>query len=1088
MDDSVDDVVATRLLPDTTILPGFWRIDGYTRIASMLKSRLGLAEGQNYFEFPYDWRRDNRVAARRLSECVPAWLDNHRRETGTRDAKVWFLGHSMGGLVARYYIEKLGGREFTRGLVTFGTPFRGSMNALDVLVNGFRQDLGPISTVDLTAMVRSFTSVYQLLPTYTCIDDGTGALKHLTDNLVSIPNLDAAKVAAARAFYREMDDAAAAAKNAGTGTRIFPFVGFHQVTSLSARPIASGATLLATLGGQDFQGDSTVPRLSATPDEWANSGVERYATERHASLQNAPEVLQQLEGILSDADVGPFRIWAKQTSNPNRYRFGLGVSERLGLSLEVGDVISVGDLLPIACRPVSSTFSRNGGREPPPDAIDLIAYVVHVESSRTVVVALARSDDGWHRGNARVAEPGAYRVTVMGGAGVTPVSDVFAACDVPGTTRSAALVEGLVDWSRVEAVLEARGAVSAAAAAVANLARGAGVVVRADGRHYALRVEELPFGGRNRDAQLSLHEALDLHEYEESLVVHDRAAAPLRAAPAPLSKAWGNRWVVLEDGMPKSIGEARPPRPPDVGGVFRGEARVTEAESIAHHSVERLPKVTLRGALAPEESISVDVDLVVAPAPDTLGLLRFRLGERNEIAVVARFVPPPELLVRAGDDVRTILVRRDGPGIFCSFAAKVAPDAVAGKEIAVSVSFWVEGGYVGAAQAFFRVAARPATGSPPALGLSPAAAETVVEPTSLRGAVDVSPNEMAPPMLTVQIVRPDPSKPGELLWMVSVREPVRDLPLRMSGTCRITAPSEYVRTLAKGAAPSRATHLAYFRGVGSELWAAAPECFRQTYAALFAEKRENFEIQFISDDPYVPWELMWPDTVDGAGLLAMKHPVARWFLDYQTLLTTQLPRGQILTIAPDYTRSGAMSPLPSAQIESEHLRTQYGAKQVTPTRKEVLGLFETLPSTPVSFLHFAGHGCFLGGAEGSQVYLEDDPLASVEVRAGNNRMAEKGRTLVFFNACETAGSADSLASAAGWAEAFVRRKYGGMIAPLWPVYDGHALRVLDEVALGAINKKQPVANVLRDIRERYAADSPTYLAYIFVGDVRARFA
>ena len=97
------------------------------------------SEGQNWFDFPYDWRRDNRVAARHLAERAPAWLHAWRKQSGNKDAKLVLVGHSMGGLVARHYLEVLGGWRDARMLVTFGTPYRGSLNALDFLCNGFKK-------------------------------------------------------------------------------------------------------------------------------------------------------------------------------------------------------------------------------------------------------------------------------------------------------------------------------------------------------------------------------------------------------------------------------------------------------------------------------------------------------------------------------------------------------------------------------------------------------------------------------------------------------------------------------------------------------------------------------------------------------------------------------------------------------------------------------------------------------------------------------------------------------------------------------------------------------------------------------------
>ena len=75
VDDLGDGVTATRLIPDLHIIPGLWKIDGYTATSASLLQR-GLEGNQNYFDFPYDWRRDNRVSARRLAgdaKMAEAW-------------------------------------------------------------------------------------------------------------------------------------------------------------------------------------------------------------------------------------------------------------------------------------------------------------------------------------------------------------------------------------------------------------------------------------------------------------------------------------------------------------------------------------------------------------------------------------------------------------------------------------------------------------------------------------------------------------------------------------------------------------------------------------------------------------------------------------------------------------------------------------------------------------------------------------------------------------------------------------------------------------------------------------------------------
>jgi pimeloyl-ACP methyl ester carboxylesterase len=136
-------VTANRLAGDAHLVPGLWKVDGYDKVGRFLRKRFGLVTGESYFEFPYDWRRDNRVAAHRLAASCRDWLAARREQHP--DAQLVLLGHSMGGLVSRYYLEVLGGWRDTRRLITFGTPYRGSLNAVDFVANGFSKFFGLIS-------------------------------------------------------------------------------------------------------------------------------------------------------------------------------------------------------------------------------------------------------------------------------------------------------------------------------------------------------------------------------------------------------------------------------------------------------------------------------------------------------------------------------------------------------------------------------------------------------------------------------------------------------------------------------------------------------------------------------------------------------------------------------------------------------------------------------------------------------------------------------------------------------------------------------------------------------------------------------
>jgi pimeloyl-ACP methyl ester carboxylesterase len=86
------------------------------------------------------WTSDVRTAARRLGEII----DGICEQTGYERLHV--IGHSMGGLVARYYVQRLGGDARVHTLVTLGTPHRGT-HAARLVPRGVCRQLRPGSDV-----------------------------------------------------------------------------------------------------------------------------------------------------------------------------------------------------------------------------------------------------------------------------------------------------------------------------------------------------------------------------------------------------------------------------------------------------------------------------------------------------------------------------------------------------------------------------------------------------------------------------------------------------------------------------------------------------------------------------------------------------------------------------------------------------------------------------------------------------------------------------------------------------------------------------------------------------------------------------
>jgi pimeloyl-ACP methyl ester carboxylesterase len=166
-EDAADDgITAPRVSLGLHLIPGLWKINGCSKMSRYLQRQFAFTPARNFFAYPYDWRQDKRVAARRLKERTDRWLSEWGQKSP--DARLILVGHSMGGLVARCFWEFLGGWRDTRRLVTFGTAHGGL-----------------------------FASVHQLLPIDPCLDADDGGLIRVSKT-ARLPGVDAERPVAFR--------------------------------------------------------------------------------------------------------------------------------------------------------------------------------------------------------------------------------------------------------------------------------------------------------------------------------------------------------------------------------------------------------------------------------------------------------------------------------------------------------------------------------------------------------------------------------------------------------------------------------------------------------------------------------------------------------------------------------------------------------------------------------------------------------------------------------------------------------------------------------------------------------------------------
>ncbi|MDH5345280.1 MAG: alpha/beta hydrolase [Gammaproteobacteria bacterium] len=121
------------------------------------------------FAFPYDWRMDVRATAAKLGSFVDEviartkLLKHYAKADGL---SVDLVGHSMGGLVITEYLAQRGRQCRVGKVVTIGTPYLGSIEAIVKMTTGMSLITGPEPKEREREAARVTPALYQLLPSY----------------------------------------------------------------------------------------------------------------------------------------------------------------------------------------------------------------------------------------------------------------------------------------------------------------------------------------------------------------------------------------------------------------------------------------------------------------------------------------------------------------------------------------------------------------------------------------------------------------------------------------------------------------------------------------------------------------------------------------------------------------------------------------------------------------------------------------------------------------------------------------------------------------------------------------------------------
>lgn len=305
-------ITPAGLIDTLQLIPGLMSIDGYDGLFSFISSPKNFnRSGDNVKTFAYDWRLSCAYNAAELKSFVDAELDRWRSQCGNPAARVVFVCHSMGGLVARYYCEALGGARSTRELIGFGTPHRGALKALSVLASG---KLGPLP---VRALARSLPSIYELLPTYPCVEiDGTmKRVSELRLDAFGFEEADLELAASATEFHRRIRAGVAARitrddpdEQYGITAMVGRFQPTYQTADVQRGALRPRRVSVTSAGTRDRRGDGTVPSFAALPFEWTNDRLAIIAPDRHNGLQHSEFLHHQLRTLLTpDENIAELR-------------------------------------------------------------------------------------------------------------------------------------------------------------------------------------------------------------------------------------------------------------------------------------------------------------------------------------------------------------------------------------------------------------------------------------------------------------------------------------------------------------------------------------------------------------------------------------------------------------------------------------------------------------------------------------------------------------------------------------------------------------------------------------------------------------
>jgi pSer/pThr/pTyr-binding forkhead associated (FHA) protein len=274
-------VEARQLVSQIVVIPRLIKVERYSALGDFLCEELGYERDKNLLEFAWDWRQDLYVAAQRLGEHIERWRD----QSEDARAPLTLIAHSIGCLIARYYVEKLGGQSIVSRMILIGGTHRGMPKALQVFsAFGKQSPLYGIAEPFQRALATA-PSVYMLLPTYPAVFNSDGQPLDLFRDESWCPEQYRLYLRNALAFHQELSP------RPKTSTICIFGYGMPTITSATLENPSPDGFWERIQFKVTEQGDDTVPEVSARLPQTEIHPIHQH----HASLYADNDVKVRLK-------------------------------------------------------------------------------------------------------------------------------------------------------------------------------------------------------------------------------------------------------------------------------------------------------------------------------------------------------------------------------------------------------------------------------------------------------------------------------------------------------------------------------------------------------------------------------------------------------------------------------------------------------------------------------------------------------------------------------------------------------------------------------------------------------------------------